>query len=110
MEGGSTKSGGEEDDDEEDESESKSAQSEDDDSKDGAPSGSLDDSKKKRGETDGTSSVTTKQTKAERNLFILRIAIDEKFIPSSIKNLRYAANIIFMVLLLLASKFSIVSL
>jgi hypothetical protein len=32
-------------------------------------------------ETDGISSVTTKQTRAERNLYILRLAIDEKFIP-----------------------------
>ena len=30
------------------------------------------------------------------------MAIDEKFIPQSIKNLRYAANIIFIILLLLA--------
>jgi hypothetical protein len=66
-----------------------------------------DDSKiKRKGDTDGISSITTKQTKAERNLYILRIAIDEKFIPQSIKNLRYAANIVFMILLLLASKIS----
>ena len=102
----STKGGaGGDDDDDEDESESKSAASEESDSNDGQHSGSQDDSKDKRkGDTDGISSVTTKQTKAERNLYILRIAIDEKFIPQSIKNLRYAANIIFMILLLLASK------
>jgi Ca2+-dependent lipid-binding protein len=50
------------------------------------------------------SSVTTRQNKTERNHYVLRMAIDEKYIPSSIKNLRFAANIIFMILLLLASK------
>lgn len=101
----STKGAGSEDEEEEEESESKSAASEESDSNDGQHSGSQDDSKDKRkGDTDGISSVTTKQTKAERNLYILRIAIDEKFIPQSIKNLRYAANVIFMILLLLASK------
>jgi hypothetical protein len=37
------------------------------------------------------SSVTTRQNKTERNHYILRMAIDEKFIPASIKNLRFAA-------------------
>ena len=105
----STKGAGEDEDDDE-ESESKSAASEESDSNDGQHSGSQDDSKDKRkNDTDGISSVTTKQTKAERNLYILRIAIDEKFIPQSIKNLRYAANVIFMILLLLASKIKYIS-
>jgi len=93
----------EEDDDDDTDSESKSVASGESDSNDGQHSGSQDDSKiKRKGDTDGISSITTKQTKAERNLYILRIAIDEKFIPQSIKNLRYAANIVFMILLLLA--------
>jgi hypothetical protein len=97
----------EEDDDDDTDSESKSVASGESDSNDGQHSGSQDDSKiKRKGDTDGISSITTKQTKAERNLYILRIAIDEKFIPQSIKNLRYAANIVFMILLLLASKIS----
>ncbi len=95
----------EEDDDDDTDSESKSVASGESDSNDGQHSGSQDDSKiKRKGDNDGISSITTKQTKAERNLYILRIAIDEKFIPQSIKNLRYAANIVFMILLLLASK------
>lgn len=74
--------GSEDDDDDDDDSDSKSAASDDSDSNDGLHSKSQDDSKtNKKGETDGISSVTTKQTKAERNLYILRIAIDEKFIP-----------------------------
>ena len=107
-EGGSTKS--EDDEDEEEESQTKSnAPSEDSDSVDPANlsggSKSGDRSKNPKQETDGISSVTTKQTRVERNLYILRLAIDEKFIPQSIKNLRYAANVIFVILLLLASKF-----
>jgi hypothetical protein len=83
-EGGSNKQGSAdgEDEEDEDESESKSAASEDSDSKDGQQSGSKDDSKmKKRTDADGVSSIQNKQTKAQRNLFILRKAIDEKFIP-----------------------------
>lgn len=48
------------------------------------------------------SSITTRKSKTERNHFIIRMAIDEKFIPHSIKNLRYAAYFIFLILLLLA--------
>jgi len=48
------------------------------------------------------SSVTTRQNKTERNHYILRMAIDEKYIPGSIKNLRYAAYIIFFILMILA--------
>lgn len=46
--------------------------------------------------------MTSKQTKTERNHYILRMAIDEKYIPSSIKNLRHAANFMFLILLFLA--------
>jgi hypothetical protein len=52
---------------------------------------------------DGISSVSSRQNKTERNHYILRTAIDEKYIPSSIKNLRLAANFIFLILLLLSS-------
>lgn len=51
------------------------------------------------------SSVTTRQNKTERNHYILRMAIDEKFIPASIQNLRFAAYIIFFILLMLASNY-----
>ena len=50
------------------------------------------------------SSVTTRQNKTERNHYILRMAIDEMYIPTSIKNLRNAANVIFFILTALASK------
>lgn len=50
------------------------------------------------------SSVTTRQNKTERSHYNLRMAIDEKFIPKSIKNLRYAAYLIFTILLMLSSK------
>lgn len=53
------------------------------------------------------SSITTRKSKTERNHYIIRMAIDEKFIPHSIKNLRYAAYFIFLILLLLAGKDSI---
>ena len=49
---------------------------------------------------DGVSSVSSRQNKTERNHYILRTAIDEKYIPHSIKNLRYAANFVFLILLL----------
>lgn len=51
------------------------------------------------------SSVTTRQNKTERNHYILRMAIDEKYIPTSIQNLRFAAYSIFLILTLLSSKF-----
>jgi hypothetical protein len=50
------------------------------------------------------SSVTTRQNKTERYHYILRMAIDERYIPSSISNIGYAAYIIFVILVLLASK------
>lgn len=53
------------------------------------------------------SSVTTRQNKTERSHYNLRMAIDEKFIPNSIKNLRYAAYLIFIILSLLSSKLSL---
>ena len=49
------------------------------------------------------SSVTNRKGKTERNHYIIRMAIDEKFIPHSIKNLRFAAYIIFFILMFLAS-------
>lgn len=52
------------------------------------------------------SSVTTRQSKTERAYYILRMAIDEKYIPVSINNLRFAAQVIFGILSLLASKIS----
>ncbi len=57
---------------------------------------------------DGVSSVSSRQNKTERNHYILRSAIDEKYIPNSIKNLRHAANFIFMILILLAIIFYVV--
>ena len=59
---------------------------------------------KKTEDADG-SSVTTRQNKTERQYSTLRMAIDEKFIPRSIKNLKMAAYIIFAILLLLAIVF-----
>lgn len=50
------------------------------------------------------SSMTTRKNKTERNHYILRMAIDEKYIPSSIYNLRYAAYAVFFILLILAGK------
>ena len=50
------------------------------------------------------SSVSTRRSKTERNHYILRTAIDEKYVPRSIMNLRYAAYLIFLILALLASK------
>ena len=50
------------------------------------------------------SSVSTRRSKTERNHYILRTAIDEKYVPRSIKNLRYAAYLIFFILTFLASK------
>lgn len=38
------------------------------------------------------------------------MAIDEKYIPTSIKNLRFAAQVIFIILLMLAGKSSVLSL
>ena len=56
-------------------------------------------------EDDGdVSSVSTRRSKTERNHYILRMAIDEKYVPKSIQNLRYAAYLIFMILGLLSSK------
>jgi hypothetical protein len=40
----------------------------------------------------------------------LRTAIDEKYIPNSIKNLRHAANFIFLILLLLAIIYYVIQL
>jgi len=40
----------------------------------------------------------------------LRTAIDEKYIPSSIKNLRHAANFIFVILLLLSIIYYVIQL
>jgi hypothetical protein len=48
------------------------------------------------------SSVSTRRSKTERNHYILRMAIDEKYVPRSIQNLRYAAYIIFVILGLLS--------
>ncbi len=54
-------------------------------------------------EDDGdVSSVSTRRSKTERNHYILRMAIDEKFVPRSIHNLRYAAYLIFLILGLLS--------
>lgn len=50
------------------------------------------------------SSVSTRRSKTERNHYILRTAIDEKYVPRSIMNLRYAAYLIFLILTLLSSK------
>jgi len=50
------------------------------------------------------SSVSTRRSKTERNHYILRTAIDEKYVPRSIHNLRYAAYLIFFILSILASK------
>ena len=51
------------------------------------------------------SSITSGSTGSTlRSYYSLRAAIDEKFIPSSIRNLKFAANIIFLLLLGLASK------
>jgi hypothetical protein len=50
------------------------------------------------------SSVTSGSTGSTiRSFYSLRTAIDEKFVPRSIRNLRCAANIIFLLLLGLAS-------
>ena len=57
-----------------------------------------------QGDGDGQSSVTTRINKTERNYFVLRTAIDEKFIPTSIKNLRLAAYFIFLILIILSGK------
>ena len=48
------------------------------------------------------SSVTTRKSKTERNHYILRMAIDEKFSPRSVRNLRSAAYLVFFILLALA--------
>lgn len=61
-------------------------------------------------EADGVSSVSSRQNKTERNHYILRTAIDEKYIPSSIKNLRHAANFIFLILLLLSIIYYVIQL
>jgi len=50
------------------------------------------------------SSVTTRQNKTERYHYILRMAIDEKYVPKSISNITYAAYLIFSILLVIASK------
>ena len=50
------------------------------------------------------SSVSTRRSKTERNHYILRTAIDEKYVPRSIKNLRFAAYLIFFILTFLSSK------
>ena len=50
------------------------------------------------------SSVSTRRSKTERNHYILRMAIDEKYVPRSIQNLRYAAYLIFVILGFLSSK------
>ena len=78
--------GDDDDEDDDDDSQTKSSggPSDEEDSKDQTSmSRSQRDSSKNQGknEGDGISSVTTKQTRAERNLYILRMAIDEKFIP-----------------------------
>jgi hypothetical protein len=54
------------------------------------------------------SSQATLKSKSERNHAILRLAIDEKFIPNSIKNLKLAANIMFFLLLTLAAIYYII--
>ena len=51
------------------------------------------------------SSVSTRRSKTERNHYILRMAIDEKYVPRSIQNLRYAAYLIFLILGLLSSNY-----
>ena len=57
---------------------------------------------------DTNSSIGSNST-AIRSFYSLRTAIDEKFIPKSIANLRIAANIIFLLLLALASNISFYS-
>lgn len=112
--GGSTKSGrtaGTEDDEEGgQESSSSSSESSSDDSKGGeggarGPNGQKKLSRKAslRENDDGdVSSVSTRRSKTERNHYILRTAIDEKYVPRSIQNLRYAAYLIFIILTLLS--------
>lgn len=105
--------GGSEDD---DETHSKSSvSSSESDSKDGSPddhdrTGGKSSSIPKQEAGDGVSSVSSRQNKTERNHYILRTAIDEKYIPSSIKNLRYAANFIFIILMLLAIIYYVIQL
>lgn len=48
--------------------------------------------------------MTTRQNKTDRYHYILRLAIDEKYIPKSIANIRYAAYFIFLILTTIASK------
>ncbi len=48
------------------------------------------------------SSVNTHQSKTERNHFLLRMAIDDKYVPKSVVNLRIIARFVFAALFLLA--------
>lgn len=52
--------------------------------------------------------MSTRRSKTERNHYILRTAIDEKYVPRSIQNLRYAAYLIFMILTLLSIVYYVV--
>ena len=51
------------------------------------------------------SSVAAAISKERRQYYTMRAAIDEKFVPRSIKNLRLAAYLIFFVLISLSSKY-----
>lgn len=107
---GSTASGGSDDDEELKSSASSSSSSDSSDESKGHKGSSTPGSKKltrksSLREDDGdVSSVSTRRSKTERNHYILRMAIDEKYVPRSIQNLRYAAYLIFIILGLLSSK------
>ena len=99
------------DEEEEEESHSKSdVSSSDTDSKDGGHGKNGDKKLKKEQKqnegTDGVSSVTSRQNRTERNHYLLRLAIDEQFVPKSIKNIRLSAYFVFCILLALAGKYS----
>ena len=106
---------GDDDDDEEDQTSDTPSVSEssDDSSDDGVKQGVAQKNKnlkksKRDNDQGDVSSLSTRKTKTERNHYILRSAIDEKFVPNSVVNLRYAAYLVCFMLALLASKFLII--
>lgn len=60
------------------------------------------DTKSDKNDDGEISSITTRQNKTERYHYILRMAIDEKYVPSSISNIRFAAYFVFSILAVLA--------
>lgn len=97
-----TKSDGEGDEEKPDEKEeSKSGEGEGEEKKEGEAVDDDDDEENQETQSSVTSGSTGSTI---RSFYSLRAAIDEMFVPSSIRNLRCTANIVFLLLLSLASK------